>query len=314
MARTAAAAVPAPPASTAVVAPPASTATVAPAGPTQFPEIAILDRLKNQGIISEAEYTTRKTGIIDRLLGNLATPTFTSSTPTIIALSETGEKRKSWIQSREKMLGPFERPTPSPELIAFVRQFPLLPPSCTLPEVRERFDILSNHYRHWILWICSPSPTLPDTLGEPNLIDARFVLGYLGALMYFHENQTLIATGAKKIGGVALSLCCTYSTLLEDLSAIQKSEGKDVITTIHSLISKEKKTTQNTVAHPSQGRHPVCRFCLERRGRTCTNHAENDCDLKKENRGEKRSRDDRPYRDDRDGRDKPRTEANGPSK
>lgn len=203
--------------------------------------------------------------------------------------SETGERYRSWMLTRERLIGTFNLPSPSPELLLFIRNFHFT--HISDPEITEYFNKtieVFNVIHIWVLSTSDHSSHIPHGIPDPFLHEFRVYLALMASLFYFHEFKETAREGGKRIGGVARTFFLSPTLLKEDMVSVRKQEGTDVITQLlmkdkTSMVSRGPKpttTSGNGIPQPTPVVGSGCTKCKEKGIWFWGNHTTERCRVK----------------------------------
>ena len=193
----------------------------------------------------------------------------------ITTLTEEGEKKKSWLASRERYVGPYDQPCPSGLLLTFLRS--LLSGSVLLAteEAARWKKVLLLHPLLFDFILGPNAGALPVDACLATKSDYRVVLSEIAALQMTAEKSRLgIAT--KSHGGLALAFSCPPHTFeIEKLETIKGSPGTSPVSLIllaeaSAVLGEKRDREGNSVAttrpalSPSAGGlvgKKLCSYC-----------------------------------------------------
>ncbi|MDP3399502.1 MAG: hypothetical protein Q8R97_00090, partial [Brevundimonas sp.] len=150
-----------------------------------------LQYLHQMGVLSDTELKEQSLKLINGN-NNITTDVINitpSQTSQVISISETGEKKKEFMETRKRLVGEFDHPMPSRELSDFIRTFATSRSYHTNPTLREHFNLLIGHYEHYFAHVTDPkfNPSNVPLNAEPFLQDYRIFLGHMAALFLIDE-------------------------------------------------------------------------------------------------------------------------------
>ncbi|CUG86514.1 Hypothetical protein, putative [Bodo saltans] len=256
-----------------------------------------IERLHAHGIINDEERKAQH--LLALAPRTTPEPTPQQTQRQVTTFSEIGEKKNELLALRLRLVGEYDAPEASQELRDFIRNFQTSTHYLTDPVLREHFTLTIKHYRHFHTYVSGNTLINTKAIEEPFTEDFRTFLGHMAAIYYI---STSAHSGTKKLGGLAKTFACKMTLLAEDLAAMQKSEGDDVITllrkqkttqptipiistpTIHHPMTPQRERAQPHTKRPREHRH--CNWCAANgRQSIAQTHNEDTCRAKPRREG-----------------------------